>query len=65
MKNRNLKTSPAVANTILGRKKFAAISAVEGLRLDSAGLERTGGSASLKQRREAVLEAYSAYKGRK
>jgi hypothetical protein len=65
MKNQNAKTSAIVVKTTLGRKKFAAISAVEGLKLDSAGLQRTGGPGPVKQRREAVLKAYSVHKGRK
>lgn len=65
MKNRAAKTTSPEAVSTLGRKKFAAISAVEGLTLDSAGLHRIGGSAPIAKRREAVLQAYSVYKGRK
>ncbi len=50
---------------VLGRSAFAAISAVEGLKLSAAGRKRISGSASADQRRADVLKAYSGLKGRK
>lgn len=50
---------------LLGARAFAAISAVEGLRLSSAGHKRVHASAPLDQRRAEVLRAYSDIKGLK
>jgi hypothetical protein len=46
-------------STMLGARAFAAISAVEGLKLTPAGRERVQGSAPIEQRRAEVLRAYS------
>lgn len=52
-------------STVLGRSAFAAISAVEGLKLSPAGRERLKGPTSSDQRRAEVLRAYTDLKGRK
>jgi hypothetical protein len=53
---------------IIGAKAFAAISAVEGLKLSPAGKKRVAASKSRKltlaQRRTEVVRAYTASKGR-
>jgi hypothetical protein len=51
--------------TILGRRAFEAISAVEGLKLTTAGRKRVHASASIEQRRQDVLRAYMDNKGPK
>jgi len=51
--------------TLLGHRAFAAISAVEGLKLTSAGRRRVEGSAPIEQRRSEVLRAYMNPKRRK
>lgn len=63
------KSSRAAAARTLGAKKFAAIAAVEGLRLSAASKKRL---ASLRaseltpdERRAEVLRAYSPPKGRR
>jgi hypothetical protein len=43
----------------LGARAFAAISAVEGLKLTAAGRKRVEGSAPIEQRRAGVLRAYT------
>ena len=50
---------------MLGARAFAAISAVEGLKLTSAGRKRVQGSAPIEQRRAEVLRAYMDLKGPK
>jgi hypothetical protein len=52
-------------STVLGRRAFEAISAVEGLKLSSAGRKRVSGSAPIEQRRAEVLRAYMDIKGPK
>ena len=49
----------------LGRSAFAAISAVEGLKLSGAGRKRVSSPLSLDERRAEVLSAYLALKGKK
>jgi hypothetical protein len=49
----------------IGPKAFAAISAVEGLKLTSAGRKRVLGSAPIEQRRAEVLKVYMDLKGSK
>lgn len=53
---------------VIGAKAFAAISAVEGLKLSPAGKKRLAASKSRKltgaQRRAEVVRAYTASKGR-
>jgi hypothetical protein len=50
-------------STTLGARAFAAISAVEGLKLTAAGRKRVQGSAPIEQRRAEVLRAYMDVKG--
>lgn len=63
------KTSPKSNSRVLGAKAFAAISAVEGLRLSTASrrrleaLKATGLSAE--ERRAEVLRAYSGLRSKK
>jgi hypothetical protein len=52
-------------STMLGARAFAAISAVEGLKLTAAGRKRVQGSAPIEQRRAEVLRAYMDLKGPK
>lgn len=51
---------------VLGRKAFAAITAVEGLRLNAAAEKRFSkmGQLSAAQRRAEVIRAYNRSKGR-
>jgi hypothetical protein len=42
----------------LGKRAFAAISAVEGLRMSNEGKRRVDSNASIEQRRAEVLRAY-------
>jgi hypothetical protein len=51
--------------TTLGRGAFAAISAVEGLKLTTAGKKRISSPLSLDERRAEVLSAYLALKDKK
>jgi hypothetical protein len=59
------RVSPPHAETALGQKAFAAISAVEGLKLNRDGRKRVLTSAPTDQRRADVLRAYSEHKSRK
>jgi hypothetical protein len=56
------------SSNVLGDKTFAAISAVEGLRLGGASKKRLSAMKELKltpaQKRAEVLRAYSTHKGR-
>jgi len=61
----DVRSAPLHAKTALGRKAFAAISAVEGLKLDRDGRKRVSASAPIDQRRADVLRAYSEHKSRK
>ena len=57
--------SASKGKAVLGRTAFAAISAVEGLKLSSAGRERLKGPSPPEQRRAEVLRAYTDLKSRK
>ncbi len=48
---------------VLGQRAFAAISAVEGLKLSSAGRKRVLSAVPAEQRRAEVLRAYAELKG--
>jgi hypothetical protein len=48
---------------VLGLKRFAVISAVEGLKLTPKGQKRVGSRASTEKRRADVLKAYLDLKG--
>ena len=64
---RRVEKSPAPSQPhILGRKAFAAITAVEGLKLNAAGEKRFSkmGQLSADQRRAEVIRAYNDSKGR-
>ena len=52
-------------STVLGARAFAAISAVEGLKLSPAGRKRVYGAAPVEQRRAEVIRAYTDIKGSK
>ena len=52
-------------SAVLGPRAFAAISAVEGLKLTEAGRKRVQSSAPIEQRRAEVLRAYMDLKGPK
>ena len=52
-------------STRLGQRAFAAMSAVEGLKLTTAGRKRVQSRAPIEQRRAEVLRAYSDLKGSK
>lgn len=52
-------------STVLGARAFAAISAVEGLKLTPAGRNRVHCAAPIEQRRAEVLRAYMDLKGPK
>ncbi|HEY1498061.1 MAG TPA: hypothetical protein VGF88_00650 [Acidobacteriaceae bacterium] len=56
----------AVRPFVLGREKFAAITAVEGLRLTPDGEKRLKETESLRpeERRAAILRAYAEYRKR-
>ena len=57
--------SHSKVTTVLGRSTFAAISAVEGLKLSSAGRKRVASALPADQRRAEVLRAYTNLKARK
>lgn len=68
-KVRNKKPKRTAKGAVLGAKAFAAISAVEGLRLSSASKKRLTALKSRKlsqdERRAEVLRAYRDIEGRK
>lgn len=64
MRERHSKPTRKPTKTVLGRKAFAAISAVEGLKLDPAGRKRVSAAASTDQRRAEVRRAYLERKKR-
>jgi hypothetical protein len=51
------------ASPVLGLKRFAVISAVEGLKLTRKGQKRVASGASTEKRRADVLKAYLDLKG--
>jgi hypothetical protein len=63
----NMKTKPSSRSRVLGGKKFAAIAAVEGLKLSPAAKKRIAAMRAKKlspdQRRAEVLRAYVGAKG--
>ena len=59
------RVSPRRAETVLGREAFAAISAIEGLKLNRDGQKRVLTSAPTDQRRADVLRAYAEHKSRR
>ena len=60
------KSLPLTAQSpILGLKRFAVISAVEGLTLTPKGRKRVASVASTEKRRADVLKAYVNLKGRR
>jgi hypothetical protein len=65
MQKKRSETKRRGESTKLGARAFAAISAVEGLKLTKAGRKRVQGSAPIEQRREEVLRAYMDLKGPK
>jgi hypothetical protein len=65
MRKTTKKSSLQTSATTLGRGTFAAISAVEGLKLSAAGRKRVSSPLSLDERRAEVLNAYLALKGKK
>jgi hypothetical protein len=65
MRKSTTKPNSRNAPTVLGRKTFAAISAVEGLKLSAAGRRRISSPLTPDQRRAEVLKAYLDLKMRK
>lgn len=69
MSKRSSKSASRSAARVLGAKTFAAIAAVEGLRLNKTSKKRLAAlkasSLSQDERRAEVLRAYSAPKGRR
>ncbi len=65
MQKKHSETKRLGKPTRLGARAFAAISAVEGLKLTKAGRKRVQSSAPIEQRREEVLRAYMDLKGPK
>ncbi len=65
MKKRVQKETIKSKSTVLGRKAFAAISAVEGLKLTEDGRKRVSRAFTTEKRRAEVLKAYAGGKGRK
>ncbi len=65
MAKRNSPSESTPAGKVLGRRAFAAISAVEGLKLSKEGRQRVESNTSLEQRRSDILRAYSGAKKRK
>jgi len=69
MSKRPSKSASRSAARVLGAKTFAAIAAVEGLRLNKTSKKRLAAlkasSLSQDERRAEVLRAYSAPKGRR
>lgn len=56
-------SAETAASPVLGLKRFAAISAVEGLKLTAKGRKRVASGASIEKRRADVLKAYLDLKG--
>ena len=65
MQKRPEKLVPKSPATVLGRGAFSAISAVEGLKLSSAGRKRVASALPMDQRRAQVLKAYTELNERK
>jgi hypothetical protein len=65
MKKRARKEAFQSKSTVIGRKTFEAIMAVEGLELSSDGRKRVSAAVSVEKKRAAVLRAYTASKKRK
>jgi hypothetical protein len=69
MSKRSSKSSKPSAGRLLGGKTFAAIAAVEGLRLSATSKKRLAAlkasDLSQDERRAEVLRSYSAPKGRR
>lgn len=57
------KSSPRAAGSVLGLKRFAAISAVEGLKLSAQGRKRVLAPLSTQKRRAEIIRAYLDPKG--
>lgn len=58
MKKQDLPLKRSSSSRVLGSRVFAAISAVEGLKLTNEGRRRVEGEAPLERRRADVLRAY-------
>ena len=65
MKKRSGSPETPRATRVLGHRAFAAISAVEGLKLSREGRERVESQAPVEHRRSEVLRAYVEVKKRK
>ena len=57
------KASPKATESVLGLKRFAAISAVEGLKLSAQGRKRVLAPLSTQKRRAEIIRAYMDPKG--
>jgi hypothetical protein len=62
MRKRTFDARRGGESVVLGQRAFAAISAVEGLKLTPAGRKRVHGDMPIEQRRAEVLRAYTALK---
>jgi hypothetical protein len=69
MSVRTRKSKTSSRSRVLGAKTFAAIAAVEGLKLSAAGKKRLStlkaSGLSTAQRRKAILRSYKGAKGHK
>jgi len=66
MRKRSIRLrSSKKASTVLGLKTFAAISAVEGLKLSASGRKRVAGPLGTERRRAEVVKAYLDLKDRR
>jgi hypothetical protein len=65
MRKRAFEARRGGESIVLDPSAFAAISAVEGLKLTPAGRKRVHGHTPIEQRRAEVLRAYTALKGPK
>jgi hypothetical protein len=65
MKQRNDSPVMPIARRVLGHRAFAAISAVEGLKLSREGRERVESQAPVDHRRSEILRAYAEVKKRR
>ena len=65
MKKRPQQQTLTPKSTAIGRKAFAAITAVPGLELTESGRKRVSSACTPEKRRADVIKAYAGGKGRK
>lgn len=63
MRKQDSKATKHKRSAVLGHKTYAAISAVEGLKLTPLGRKRVHRDAPIEQRRADVIRAYMEVKG--